>query len=130
MIINQIFRDMVPKELILLLLSKLNIDSFEDNKQISYKLIDDNIDEVKIILEDIKEYYLPCKSKIYFYDLNNNSKKIITIIRHLLKLYDYKLESKEKYSKEDKIKYIEFTIRENKKNMVTRIQTNLVLSFN
>ena len=130
MIINQIFRDMVPKELILLLLSKLNIDSFEDNKQISYKLIDDNIDEVKIILEDIKEYYLPCKSKIYFYDLNNNSKKIITIIRHLLKLYDYKLESKEKYSKEDKLKYIEFSIRKNNNEIVTRIQTKLVLSFN
>ena len=124
MIINQIFREIVPKELILLLLSKLNIDSFEDNKQISYKLIDDNIDDIKIILGEIKDYYLPCKSKIYFSEIDINSKKIITIIRHLLKLYDYTLYSKEKYSKEDKNKYIEFTIRENKKNTVTRIQTN------
>ena len=130
MIINQIFREIVPKELILLLLSKINITSFDDNKNISYKLIEDNIYDIQSIMLEIKEYYLPCKSKIYFSDIDINSKKIITIIRHLLKLYDYTLYSKEKYSKENKKKYIEFTIRETKKNTITRVQANVVLSFN
>ena len=128
MTVNQIFNKNVPEDLVLLLLSQLNINNFSDNKRLSYQLIDDNMESIMPILDEIKLYYLPCKSKVYFNTLN--SKKIITIIRQLLKLYNYKLFSKEKYSKETRMKYIEFTIRENLKNNITRVNTNLVLSFN
>lgn len=128
MTINQIFNKNVPEELVLLLLSKLNINNFSDNKRISYELIDNSMEKLIHVLDEIKLYYLPCKSKVYFDTIN--SKKIITIIRQLLKLYNYKLYSKERYSKEKKMKYIEFTIRENLKNNITRVNTNLVLSFN
>jgi hypothetical protein len=128
MTVNQIFNKNVPEDLVLLLLSQLNINNFSDNKRLSYQLIDDNMETLMPILDEIKLYYLPCKSKVYFNTLN--SKKIITIIRQLLKLYNYKLYSKERYSKETKMKFIEFTIRENLKNNITRVNTNLVLSFN
>ena len=105
----------------------MDITSFNDNKQISYKIIDDNIDNIMPLLDEIKPYYLPCKSKVYFDKIN--FKKIITIIRHLLRLYNYKLCSKEKYSKESKKKYIEFIIREQLDSNITRVNTNLVLSF-
>ena len=94
MTINQIFSKNVPEELVLLLLSKLNINNFNDNKRISYEKIEDNMHTIEPVLDEIKVYYLPCKSKVYFDKLN--SKKIITIIRQLLKLYNYKLFSKEK----------------------------------
>ena len=128
MTVNQIFNKNVPEDLVLLLLSQLNINNFSDNKRLSYQLIDDNMESIMPILDEIKLYYLPCKSKVYFNTLN--SKKIITIIRQLLRLYNYKLYSKERYSKETKMKFIEFTIRENLKNNITRVNTNLVLSFN
>ena len=55
-------------------------------------------------------YYILCKSKIY---LNNISvKKTITLLRQLLKVYDYKLVSNDYYIKS--IKYILYTIIINK----------------
>ena len=48
-------------------------------------------------LDVLSNYYLPCKRKIYF--TNVNSKKIITILRQILKNHNYKINSVEKYSK-------------------------------
>ena len=43
----------------------------------------------------LDDYYLPCKKKIYLND--HDFEKCITILRQCIKLYNYKLVSKEKY---------------------------------
>ena len=52
-------------------------------------------------LNTLKEFYLPCKRKVYFDDLNH--KKIITILRQSIKLLGYKIESREKLSQGQKL---------------------------
>ena len=55
----------------------------------------------KLKLLKLDKYYLPCKAKIYLYNINE--KKIITILRHFLRVFNYKLFSTEKYINKKKI---------------------------
>lgn len=98
MTINQLFLIKPPMDLLLKLLKHCSINSLDSNVQISLKSLDVNntLIKSKLILDDISEYYLPCKKKKCFNELDN--KKLITIIKQLLKLYDHKLQSNEKYS--------------------------------
>lgn len=98
MTINQLFLIKPPMDLLLKLLKHCSINSLDSNVQISLKSLDLNntLIKSKLILDDISEYYLPCKKKKCFNELDN--KKLITIIKQLLKLYDRKLQSYEKYS--------------------------------
>lgn len=96
---NQLFYKIPEKELVSKILSYFIPDIFDTNFYFTRKDIED-----KNILKDMKEdldvlsnYYLPCKRKIYF--TNVNSKKIITILRQILKNHNYKINSVEKYSK-------------------------------
>ena len=96
---NQLFYKIPEKELVSKILSYFIPDIFDTNFYFTRKDIED-----KNILEDMKDdlhvlstYYLPCKRKIYF--TNVNSKKIITILRQILKNHNYKINSVEKYSK-------------------------------
>ena len=68
------------------------------------------------------EYYLPCKSKIYFSDIV--AKKIITILRQCLKLYNYNINYKEQYIKERKKKIQVYKIVNN------NTKVNKILTFN
>ena len=102
--VNQLFQ-LMPK--INILYDILNCIGLNDLKNVNYFCIDNlkKLDSVKKIYSlKLQKYYLPCKTKIY---LNNlNEKKIITILRHFLKLFNYKLISKEKYiNKKKKIIY-------------------------
>ena len=96
---NQLFYKIPEKELVSKILSYFIPDIFDTNFYFTRKDIED-----KNILKDMKEdldvlsnYYLPCKRKIYF--TNVNSKKIITILRQILKNHNYKINYVEKYSK-------------------------------
>ena len=55
-------------------------------------------------------HYLECKKQIYFKDLTD--KKCITILRQILRLYNYSVKSSEKYA--DSRKYILYTVIYNK----------------
>ena len=107
MAINQLFIKKPPIELIEAIFKSIGINLKQGNK-FYYTNIEENLKKVLEILLQIKPYYLTCKSKIYFNNLI--PKKIITIIRHSLKLYDYKLVSNEIYK--NKIKVLEFTVME------------------
>ena len=66
---------------------------FFSRKDIESKNI---LEEIKNDLDELSTYYIPCKKKIYF--KNINSKNIITILRQILKVYNYKINAVEKYS--------------------------------
>ena len=53
------------------------------------------LDKFKVYKEDLKKYYIPCKYEKYVTDLNE--KKLVTILRQIVKLHDYKVTSQEKY---------------------------------
>lgn len=77
----------------------------------------DNLKDINHILDD---YYLKCKYDKYV--VNLTEKKAITILRHFLKVIDYKVVSREKYSNNKK--YLVYNIQNNK------IDTNISLTLN
>ena len=136
MAINQLFKIKPSKELVKEIIGLINInidkidnmdtDNIENKKFFTIKELNDlNIlDKVCFIKNKIKDYYLPCKQKIYFNNIT--IKKLLTIFRQLLKLYNYKIISVDKYDNGKKfIIYIITHIVQtnNKKNI------NCIISF-
>jgi hypothetical protein len=103
MTINQLFKKKPSKDLVTELLSLYGIDGFDDDKQFNRN----NLINLNLItkLNDFKsklfEYYLPCKFKVYMDNLT--IKKSVTILRQVIKLFDYIVKSTEKYIKGEKI---------------------------
>ena len=93
-------------------------------------LIDLNtLDKIYEYIPKLKEYYLPCKAKIYLSDLNE--KKCITILRQLLKQYNYNILAKEKTIKSVKYNFYQIIQFSNKKinTKLTNDERKIVLSF-
>lgn len=124
---NQLFRKIPPRNMVIKILNAFGLKDFNDQKYFSRKDLESincvqTINEMKNILG---EYYLPCKSRTYLNDLTN--KNSITILRQIVRLYDYNVVSKEKYIKGDKFiiyqlipntakKYIPITFANNQNN--------------
>ena len=53
-----------------------------------------SLDEISKKIEELNEYYLPCKSKIYLKNLTE--KKCITVLRQFIKYHNYKCIAMEK----------------------------------
>ena len=95
---NQLFNSIPPYELVEKIVGHFvsppfNTSFFFSRKDIETKNI---LEIINNDLEELSNYYIPCKKKIYFN--NVNSKKIITILRQILKNYNYKINAIEKYS--------------------------------
>lgn len=97
--VNQLFINKPSKDFVEKIIKYIILDGFDENFFFTKKEIEEKniIELMSDDLEILKEYYLPCKRKIYFND-NITPKRLITILRQILKLYNYKINSKEKYS--------------------------------
>ena len=127
---NQLFNLIPEKQLIIEILKLYGINGFDDTHFFTKNdLIDLNtINLLNDYKNELKKYYLPCKFKVYFNDIT--LKRSITILRQLLKLYDYTIYSKEKYIKGNKTliykimpidKHIE-TKNKNKKKIILQFE--------
>ena len=76
------------------------------------------VTQLEKIIDDLNEYYIPCKSKKYLTDLDE--KKAITILRQIVKCFNYFLFSKEKYIKGEK--NITYQIMPNNKKDILRLK--------
>jgi len=52
-------------------------------------------------LEELEDYYIPCKVDKYLRDMNE--KKMITVLRQVAKVFDYNVTSNEKYLNSRKV---------------------------
>jgi len=134
MSLNQLFLRKPPLELFMKIMKNCNIESLDSNVFFSINILENNnsIIKSKLLLDELSEFYLPCKKKVYFKDITN--RKLITIIKQVLRLYDYKLLSNEKYSNSKK--YILYQIipkdakvKKTKKNMHKISNERVVLKF-
>ena len=114
MAINQLFINKPPIEILFTvsLLFGIDINNLEQKYTFTkQELVDINFKEnYEQIINLLDDYYLNCKKKIYLHTISD--KKCITILRQLLKLYNYSLKSYEKYSNSKK--YIVYSIIHNK----------------
>ena len=128
MTINQLFKKKPSKEFIEEILIIYGLENFEDNKQFTRKDLENlNLcDNISNISDKFKDYYLPCKYKIYLQNIS--IKKSITLLRQLLKLYDYNVKSNEKYIKGEKIIVYQILPKNSQKKQVNS-NNKCVISF-
>lgn len=119
---NQLFRAKPPIGMIEKLLEQLGIQNFNEN----YKFSRDDIQKKELIpklLEmPLQDYYINCKYVKYFTKLDE--KKCVTILRQLLRLYDYKIKSSEKFSNGKK-----FLLYNLSKNVTPEVPKKNILVF-
>ena len=106
---NQLFKKTPTKEILNKVLLCFDINDL-DNGKVSFCRKDivrlKSVEKLDYITTELKEYYLPCKARTYLNDLNE--KNIVTILRQILKNFNYNIISKEKYLRGEK--YILYNI--------------------
>ena len=100
--INQLFNKKLDNEILEKLLLCFNLKNLQEDKLFTKKILKDfeTVKKVENIIDDLKEYYIPCKAEKYLKNLNE--KKVITILRQFVKCFNYFVFSKEKYIKGEK----------------------------
>jgi hypothetical protein len=95
---EQLFKNIPSKEFVEDVLKLFIPNGFQDSYyQFSRKMITEKnvIDKLNLLMPQLKEYYMNCKHKKYLENLD--PKRCVTILRQLLRLYDYRVVSMEKY---------------------------------
>lgn len=87
---NQLFKITPNEKIIQSILDCFGLSDLNDTRFFTKKnMIESNtIHKLNELSDQLKSFYLPCKSKIYLYNLTH--KKCITILRQFIKLYNYK----------------------------------------
>ena len=126
---HQLFSKIPPKELIIKLLNCFGFKDFEDSRCICKKYFKklNILENIESILPELHKYYLPCKSKTYLNNLNNNS--AMTILRQCIRPFDYIVIGKEKYINGEKIinYHIESKIKTQKKPIIEN--NHIIVTF-
>jgi len=121
----QLFSTIPPLEFVEDFLKLFVPNGFDENYFFTKKSCEDKsiIDIINTkYLDNLKQYYLICKHSVF---LDNISfKKSITILRHILKHYNYKVVSHQK--NEHNKKYLIYNI---KKNIINNNTTDFLIKF-
>ena len=96
---NQLFRYKPPLDLVKKILICFGLDDFEDRRCFNRDMLEqiNAVEQIECLKDKLSIYYLPCKARNYLNELTE--KNIITLLRQLVKLYGYTLNSAEKYSR-------------------------------
>jgi hypothetical protein len=94
--INQLFVKKVDPDVALKLLNCFGLQNLDDRKSFTkHDLIANQVvDNVRNILPELLQYYLPCKARVYLDNLSE--RRVLTILRQVVRLYDHYVHSKEK----------------------------------
>ena len=127
---NQLFKINPDLNSINLLLDIFGLENLDDTRFFTKKnMVDLNVvSKIHDNIEFFKNYYLPCKGKIYLTNLNE--KKCITIFRQFLKSFHYKCIGTEKSINAAKI--MSYRLIFNDKNQVdskNNSKREYILSF-
>ncbi len=127
---DQLFKNKPDMNLVNDTIRLFGLDDFNDTKLFTKQNMIDlkTVEKVNEIVPRLQDFYLPCKSKKYLTRLDE--KKCLTILRQLLKQYNYNLLTKEKCIKGDKFNYYQIIQYSNKKINTKQIEERkIVLSF-
>tara|TARA_B100000123_G_C25472564_1_gene315481 strand:- start:12 stop:407 length:396 start_codon:yes stop_codon:yes gene_type:complete len=100
--INQLFCKKPDNFILVKVLECFDLKNLQDDKFFTRKILKDieTVKKMTNIYNDLSEYYIPCKGKKYLTELNE--KKAITVLRQIVKCFNYFVFSKEKYIKGEK----------------------------
>lgn len=126
---NQLFKVIPERNFVVELLNLYGIKDFYDNHYFTIKNLEtlNTLNNLIKLSEKLKEYYIPCKAKIYL--KNIDLKRCIVILRQFLKCHNFTLYSKEKYF--NKVKHTTYTIISNNEGISTtdKNSNSIIVSF-
>jgi len=96
--IFQLFKKKPEEEFVFKLMKFYGFKNLDENFKFSIYDLEklNTIDQLNNIKNELEDYYVPCKFKKYADNID--IKKSITLLRHFLRIIDYSLIAKEKYS--------------------------------
>ena len=99
------FPEKVPDDILYKILEAFNLKGLDDDTTFSKLDLEKNntVKRMEPIREQLLQFYLPCKARIYLENMDES--KCITVLRQILKLFQVKISSKQRY-----IKYKKTTI--------------------
>lgn len=100
--INQLFREKVIDDILYKMLEAFNLQGLDDDKTFSKSDLVKfkTVEKMEPIRERLLQFYLPCKARIYLENMDES--KYITVLRQVLRLFQVRIESKQKYVKNKK----------------------------
>jgi len=85
---SKLFRELPPLDIITMMLTELGFSGINDTKLFAADEL--QLNTIDIWAPLLEPYYLPCKAKRYFDSLD--SRRAITILRHVLPFHGFRLE--------------------------------------
>jgi hypothetical protein len=118
---NQLFKVKPPKTICDEILTAFGLANLDDNHLFSRRDLEKMgcVEKIASMKAELTKYYIPCKARTYLNDIT--SKNVITILRQIVKVYGYRIVSREKYIKGEK-----FIIYQILPNEVDENQENVV----
>jgi hypothetical protein len=94
--INQLFTKRVEVELLLKVLECFAVKSLDDRRTFcKYDMVqNETVSKLTDLIPELEQYYIPCKARIYL--RNMTEKKAITVLKQILRLHGYCLNSYER----------------------------------
>lgn len=107
--INQLFGRILDEEMLMKILNCYGLRNLDDKH--TFKKHDlvllKTVEKLIALKPELEKYYLPCKAKLYLENITE--KKSITILRQILRLFNFYLFSKEKNIQSRKIIFYTLT---------------------
>jgi hypothetical protein len=130
--INQLFIKQVDMDLVLRLLTCFGLKDLNDKRMFCKYDLESigTVKQIESMMDEISEYYLPCKAKVYLTDLTE--KKSLTILKQIIRLHGYFLKSKEKTFNNRKVMFYTLISEKDKKQDIRMktIQKYSLIEFN
>lgn len=127
---NQLFTETPDLDFLNKFLNLYGINNLEDSVEFSkYELIDLNIvDKIEDLIPELVMYYLPCKYEMFLTNMNVN--KCLTILRQIIRLYNYELKKREHVQNKKKSIYYHLNKINNTNIKINNNKSKCILNFN
>ena len=127
---NQLFTETPDLDFLNKFLNLYGINNLEDSVEFSkYELIDLNIvNKIEDLIPELVIYYLPCKYKMFLTNISVN--KCLTILRQIIRLYNYELKKREHVQNKKKSIYYHLNKINNTNIKINNNKSKCILSFN
>lgn len=121
--INQLFSQKVSPDVVQRLIECFGLKNLEDRKSFSKQELVQlgTVDRLNAMKPDLETYYLPCKAKVYLSDLTE--KKTLTVLKQVLRLHGYCVQSYERNMNHKKVIFYRLM------NEQERVQSNQMRFF-
>tara|TARA_A100000164_G_C21734429_1_gene689220 strand:- start:47 stop:436 length:390 start_codon:yes stop_codon:yes gene_type:complete len=126
----QLFQQVPDENFINIFLNCYGIQNLDDNKEFTKSDLNDIsiIENIENLIPDLVLYYLPCKYEMFLTNITLN--KCITILRQILRLYDYNLKKREHVHNKKKSIYYRIERINDKNIKIENSVDKCVLDFN